>query len=241
MKKITLLLVFIAFIGSVFAQEKSNWIVGADANISNKFIWRGITVNDGLVLQPDVFVGYKDFTLCLWGNATIIDVNKTKANEIDVNLDYKHSFSNLTVEAFINYYGFINQPINPTTEIFLGVFYPIKDFTVFADGNIDIQDRPGAMFFDFGINYFKSLNDKFDVLTGLKGSIGDSKFNSACIGVDKNAFNLVKYNLGLNYHLPSDFVLSGNFQLNFFVDSDISTAMDGIKPNSLELKISKIF
>ena len=54
---------------NVRAEEGERPTASADISVLSKYVWRGYELNDdSLVLQPSVTVGYKGFSLNLWGN-----------------------------------------------------------------------------------------------------------------------------------------------------------------------------
>lgn len=90
MKKITatlmLLTLFIAVPHAALAETT------AAIDVNSAYVWRGITFNDGLVVQPSVDVSHKGFGFNVWGNYDISDYNETvddyEFSEVDLTLSY---------------------------------------------------------------------------------------------------------------------------------------------------------
>src|SRR3990172_10535048 len=70
--------------------EAAPIIVGMDNSFYNKYIWRGINLNDDPVWQPAVWANYKNLTLNVWASYDLTDFNGQVGNitEVDYTLDY---------------------------------------------------------------------------------------------------------------------------------------------------------
>lgn len=229
---------------SITVEEESDWYFGADAAFTDKYLWRGIIYNHGLILQPQVYAGYKDFSIYVWGNAPLWDVNDVAGNEIDVYLDYYHSFSFIDVEASLNMYSYPGQEYPTTLELFAGVFYPIGDFTVFADINVDLLANAGATFYELGLEYQKDLSKRFSIAAKALGGIGSKKFNSYNLDLEKSALNFIGGNIGLTYSICDGLFLDAGYYHNFIIDDEIKQAIRDIydvPSSAFELKIRKEF
>lgn len=229
---------------SITVEEESDWYFGADAAFTDKYLWRGIVYNHGLILQPQVYAGYKDFSIYIWGNAPLWDVNNVAGNEIDLYLDYYHSFSFIDVEASLNFYTYPGQDYPATIELFAGLFYPIGDFTVFADVNVDLLASAGSTFYDFGLEYKKELSDRFSIAAKLQGGIGSAMFNSSYLEVEKSGLNYVGGNVGLTYSICEGLFIDAGYYHNLIIDDEIKQAIRDIydvPSSAFELKLRKEF
>jgi hypothetical protein len=108
------IMVSILFAGSavpLFAEEEKPT---ADLSVSalTKYVWRGQELSrDSIVLQPSATVGYKGFSVNLWGNmdtrpysATSKDYS-TNWTETDFTLGYSRAFGPVTAGVGYIYYG----------------------------------------------------------------------------------------------------------------------------------------
>jgi hypothetical protein len=245
MRKFYLFMVFFFCIGiqqSVMAQAaeteaESDWSYGISTGFSNKYLWRGIQYNKGLVFQPEAYIAWKDLSFYLWSNTTLHDVDGVNAHEIDYTIDFYHSFKHFDVESYLSYYQYIQQEDAPNTaEFFLGGYYPMGNLTFYSNVSVDVLEYAGATWFEFGLTYEQEIAKRLSVTGALLGGVASKKFNENYLGVEKGAFNLVGGNVGLSYNLFSNFYLDGNFYLNMTIDKALEEAM-GSSNNAFELKL----
>ncbi len=229
---------------TITVEEESDWYFGADAAFTDKYLWRGIVFNHGLILQPQIYAGYKDFSIYIWGNTPLWDVNEVAGNEIDVYLDYYHSLSFIDVEASLNLYTYPGQDYQATMELFTGIFYPIGDFTVFADINIDLLANAGATFYELGVEYQKNLSERLSIAAKVQSGIGSKKFNSYNLEIEKSGLNFVGGNIGLTYSICDGLFIDAGYYHDFIIGDEIKQAIRNIydvPSSAFELKIRKEF
>jgi len=220
--------------------ENTGVTVSLNAGLCDKYLWRGITYNTGLVFQPEVSLSYKDFSLTSWSNFGITDADDVNYNEIDFTLGYYHSFNSFDIEGSLSYYYYLNQDFTPTIEFNAGIYYPLGDFTLFARSSYDFLACSGAMFGEIGFDYEKELSDKFTVFGTLLTGFGSKIFNEYYITVDKSALNLAGGKVGLTYSPFSNFFIDADFLLNINLDKEIINAL-GKSSNLIEIIIRKEF
>ena len=75
-----------------FAEDDS-LSISADVGIYSQYIWRGYTLSDeSIVIQPSVTLGYRGFSLNVWGNFdTYYFDTGTDYNRTDITLSYNWS------------------------------------------------------------------------------------------------------------------------------------------------------
>lgn len=245
MRKLNLLLVFVGVVTTLFAQETEKstpWSFGANAGFSNKYLWRGIAYNDGLVLQPEAYIGWNDFSFSLWSNATLWDRNGENTHEIDYTFDYCHSFEKFDIEAYFSYFQYINQDSSANTgELVFKSLYPIGDFTVFGSASFDLIDNLGSAYYEVGLDYEKELTDKITLAGSLQGAFASSAFNNYYLEVEKSTLNLIGGNIGIAYNLFDFCSIEANFYQNFTIDKDLVNSALGKNSNAFEIKLCKEF
>jgi hypothetical protein len=223
--------------------KPTDFMFGINAGFSNKYMWRGMCYNQGLVFQPEAYVSYGKLSLSTWSNVTIWDVNSVKSNEVDFILTYSNSIFNFDIESSLNYYYFINQDSVPNTaEFYLGLAYPIGNLTLFSGLNLDILENPGAVYWELGIAYEKELSEKWIVSGSILTGIANTKFNSNFLGNEfKGAFNLVGANIYLTYSPFKDFFIDTHFQQNVTLNNELKKSLLKSNSNYFELILRKEF
>jgi len=197
---------------------------GFETDINTKYIWRGITVNDGLVIQPYVWASYRNFTLAAWGNITAYDRFATaRRHEIDLIAGYNYSIGKLQVGHTIMFYLYPNVEKSPATgEFYLDLAYPLGDFSLVSQAAADFMTYFGSVYFQHGLKYGKALGEKLTLGASAVFSWATRKFNSSYIGVDMTAANLAGLNLDLTYNPDGLFYFKPHLQFNRTLTRELS-------------------
>lgn len=141
------------------AEDKPTASVSLD--ILSQYIWRGIALSRrSAVLQPSVTVGYKGFSLNVWGN---LDTNQSnpfiappnyqgmKWNETDFTFGYTRDLYNgtaikaITANVGLIYYS-LDKTFNPqgdSLEIYWGLAADVNWFKLAATVNKEVLHYPG--------------------------------------------------------------------------------------------------
>ncbi len=215
---------------------------GIDGGFSNKYLWRGICYNNGLIFQPDVYVSYGNLSFTAWCNIPVWETDKlnTNGNEIDFTLGYSNSFFNFDLESSLNYYHYFYDPDASTSEFIINLSYPIGDFSLFTGFSVDILQYAGAMYDELGIEYEKELSDRFTISGSLLTAVASKKFNKNYLEVEKSAFNLLGANATLTYSPFADFHIDAHFQFNHTLDKELIESMNA-NSNYFEIILRKEF
>lgn len=208
---------------------ESSITIGAEADFNSRYVWRGIPLSKGAVMQPSVWISASDFTLTLWNNFVLDhETNHGQTNEFDFILAYCKEWDNISIEPSINYYWYLNQEEAPSTgELAVKLAYSINsNIELFTNQYIDVKEYPGAYFGDIGVGYTRDLNS---VLT-FEGSIGfgwgSSKFNKTYLAVAKNALNVAQGEISLTYHQKNCFYLRPHVAVSTILDNELQQQLD---------------
>lgn len=115
----------ISFISSFAAAEEDKPAASAAMGAFSKYIWRGYELSDdSVVVQPSVTVGYKGFTMNLWGNLdTDFDdrdpatSDKKEWTETDLTLEYARKFGPVRLGLGYIYYDL--DGVDDSEELYL--------------------------------------------------------------------------------------------------------------------------
>lgn len=87
--------------------------VSAGVELNSAYVWRGNTLNDGLVVQPSLLLQKGAFEVYFWGNINIDDYDETLETdefaEIDIDLSYGTEFLGLDVTLGVVQYLYPND------------------------------------------------------------------------------------------------------------------------------------
>ena len=108
--------------GSITQATAADVTVALDTNTA--YVWRGLTFNDGFVLQPSLDVAANGFNFNVWSNFDLDDydgaVDSGEFSEVDLTASYTHSIG--PVEANIGIVEYLFPAGGDSTgEVFLGL------------------------------------------------------------------------------------------------------------------------
>ncbi|MFO8048342.1 MAG: TorF family putative porin [Desulfosudaceae bacterium] len=124
MKRLGLVLCVLGLCSVIGIGSTSAASVSAGADVVSAYVWRGITFNDGAVVQPFLDVTTeKGFGLNVWGNYDLDDYDGTleseEFSEIDLTLSYGFSLGPVDMTIGHIEYTFPNGA-QATSELFAG-------------------------------------------------------------------------------------------------------------------------
>jgi hypothetical protein len=103
----------------IHAEEAEKPTASVDLGMFSKYVWRGFELSkDSMVIEPSVTIGYKGFSLNVWGN---LDTDSqvydgAKYNETDLTLSYAKSVGMVKLTGGYIYYGL--DGITDSQEVF---------------------------------------------------------------------------------------------------------------------------
>lgn len=176
------------FLGVVLAGLCAGTGYGADASVSadlnQGYVWRGMTFNDGLVLQPSVAVSTEGgFGINVWGNMDIGDYGGTmqegEFSETDITLSYSLTAGGCEMSVGMIEYLYAHQSTEDmgalpgTREVYLSLSREIAK-GVSAGVNVYYDfDEVDDYYANLFLGYSASLSDKIGLeCSGSVGSIG---------------------------------------------------------------------
>jgi hypothetical protein len=220
MKKFVISGIFILFsviIGNISA-------MAADAKVAmdlnSAYVWRGITYNDGMVLQPSVDVAKAGFDVNVWGNIDMDDYNNTldsgEFSEVDLTLSYGFDLDPVSIST-----GYVEY-LYPaggkgTREVFVSLGKDLyKGLNAKAVVYYDFDEYKGA-YFNFGLGYNVPVNDVFSLDFGASaGYMG----NDVSVG-GESGFNEYQLSVGGTYAATKALSISGKINYTDAIDKDV--------------------
>ncbi|MBU0678129.1 MAG: TorF family putative porin [Verrucomicrobia bacterium] len=150
MRIVTGLTVFAAVAGmlafSGMSSEAAEATVGAD--FMSAYVWRGLTFNDGFVIQPSIDVAHDSgLSFNTWGNWDVDDYDGAVENndfqEIDLTVSYAVPLESDTIEATVGVidYSFPGAAAESTAEAFVSLaFNLIESVSLGLDAYYDFDE-----------------------------------------------------------------------------------------------------
>lgn len=228
-KKLIIIMVAALTAGGIRAAE-----VSASADFASAYIWRGATVNDGLVFQPGAAISglpipeqYGAVTLGTWANYDIAEnVNgESEFSEVDYYLTYTLPVKAVDLSATYTEYTYphgasADREVAFTAGKAIGEtgLYPSFTVNYGVDGAIE-QD----WYIQGGLAYSRDLTDAVSLSAGVKAAyaIDDD-------GAD--GFNDATASLGLAYALTENWSIKGSLNYVAQLNDEVLTDDEYDKP-----------
>ena len=169
----------------------------AALDVNSAYVWRGLTFNNGLVLQPSMDVSHNGFAFNVWGNYDIDDydgaIRENRFSEVDLTGSYATTLGGVDISVGIIHYLFpeaSDDADSHTTELFAGLGYELGGgFAISTKLYWDI-DAVSDYYLTAGIGYTYELNDKTSLgLSAMIGYAGDDFTAYYAGGTDSGFFN----------------------------------------------------
>ncbi|MDP2647240.1 MAG: hypothetical protein Q8P24_20090 [Desulfobacterales bacterium] len=192
----------IMVIGGALAADA---VVSVDTN--SAYVWRGITFNDGLVVQPSVAVSHKGFGINVWGNIDVGDYNDTlksgEFSEVDFTLSYGFNIKGIDVSLGYIEYLFPNGA-EGTKEVFGTLGYNIYKGLSASFGFYYDVDEIDSYYTNFSLGYNLPIGKKFSLNFGALAGYAGKDFAIAYGGID-GGFYEYTFSVRGNYSITKAF------------------------------------
>ncbi|MFA6011909.1 MAG: hypothetical protein WC799_18095 [Desulfobacteraceae bacterium] len=224
---------FALAVGLVMAIGVSTSAFCADATLNldanSAYVSRGVTYNDGLVLQPSLDVLKGGFDINIWGNMDIDDydgaLDSGEFSEVDLAMYYSHSFDKLTVTGGIIEYIY---PLTSKTggesteELYVGGSLAIVDgLSLGLSVYYDIDEFKDTCYSNLSLAYSYPVNKQLGITAGLAAGYveRDSEFGDS-------GFNDYKLSLKATYALTDMIGIGANINYTDAIDDDVLATVD---------------
>jgi hypothetical protein len=181
---------------------------GFENDFITQYIWRGISYNEGFIIQPCGWIEYNGFTFYTWASLTLSDkYNNPKNHEVDFSVQYSYKFEELLIEPSIAYYIYPNQEdAPPTAEVNLKLAYSIFETELYTNASLDVLEYPGSLSGDIGLKKSLFENDVLNFEGDISTGWTNNKFNQTYIGESDQTeiFHFVKFAVELEYYFSEN-------------------------------------
>ena len=194
--------------------------VSATADFASAYVFRGTTINNGLVFQPGATISgfaipeeFGSVSLGTWANYDIdrnaTTLEKYQFSEIDYIATYKLPVKVVDLSATYTEYTYPNTPYTTDREVAFAIgkaigesgLYPSITFNYGVDGAIK-----NDWYIQGGFDYTKKLTDALTFVSGVK--VGYMIDAGTVKGPD--GLNDTTAKIGLSYALTKNWSLSGS-------------------------------
>jgi len=234
MKKIAILIIVALFAGVgsfaqvAWAEDDDNIAVSADVSFANKYVWRGIVLTEGFVMQPSMNVAVGALTFNAWANMDLEDINDNEFefNEVDLTADYAFETEMLAFNAGVIYYTFPNTDFDSTLEVYFGA-----TLNTFLSPNVTLYkdvDLVEGLYASFGVGQDVPAGKDSDMSVSLAATLGwgDESHNLFYYGVDEASFTDVLISASTSYPLTDKLSFGASTALTILLSDDIQANFD---------------
>ncbi len=200
----------------------------AAMDVNSAYVWRGLTFNNGLVLQPSIDVSANGFAVNVWGNYDVADydgaVDDNHFSEVDLTASYAFKLGVVDATVGVVEYTFPSTATSnaPSTgEIFAGLGYDLgAGFVVSTKLYYDF-DQVDDFYLTAGLAYAYTLNDKTTLgLSGVISYAGEDFASAYGNGTDSGFFNYV-LTASVKYMVTDKFGIGANINYTDSMDNDV--------------------
>ena len=214
--------------GTVFAAE-----VTTAVDVNSAYVWRGITFNDGVVVQPSVNVAAENgFNLNVWGNLDVDDyddaLDSGEFSEVDLTMSYTHQAGPVALTAGYIEYLFPTTGaggVEGTREVYLDASVaPADGFSVGLTSYYDF-DEVDDFYLNPYLGYGMELMPKLSMSLRAGAGYAGEDFAAAYGGKDSGFFEYT-LSAGLTYAVMDNVSVSGRVAYTDSIDDDVLVEQD---------------
>ncbi len=205
--------------------ENQRFSYGAETDFSSNYVWRGILVDDGPVMQPSAWLSFSDFTLIGWSNLNLTQTPRSRRlDATNLTVAYDRMWKELAIEPTLEVY--LGRPAvgfqDPNTlEGALNLSFPAGPLRLFTKQSVDLLAYRGAYFGQAGAAYEGRLTNSTAFAVSLRSGWSSSRFNAAYIGADKPAFNFVGVKGSITHYVRRSWYLRPHVEFDRTVDPQL--------------------
>ncbi|HEX5034110.1 MAG TPA: hypothetical protein VFW62_06485 [bacterium] len=209
------------------AEEGEGVSWGLEADFVSQYVWRGIALSEGPVLQPSAWLSCQGAIVSVWGNFVLNDEpNQGQLNEIDFTLGYGYRYKDLFVGSLFLFYLYPHQDVAATGEGSVILGYQRGPFTVFTIHLFDMIAAPGAYFGVAGGAFEWELHEKLSIKTSAGIGWANAAFNETNFEVSKFAANVFVGNLEFTWSVKGPLYLRPHMKVSVLLDESLRNSVD---------------
>jgi uncharacterized protein (TIGR02001 family) len=227
MKKLLAIGIVAVFFGLGWVQGAVAADVSVASALNSAYVWRGITLNDGVVFQPSVDVSKGGFGLNVWGNMDLDDYNDQldsgQFSEIDLTLRY--SFDVDPVNISLGYIEYLYPATDAggllgTREVYLSLGMDIiENLSAGLNCYYDF-DEIEDYYLNFSLGYNIPLNDVVGLDLKAAAGYAGKEYAKLYGKDDKAGFFDYLLTLGVNYTISESLSLTASVNYTDAFDKD---------------------
>lgn len=223
MRKLTIVVMVVLSVTALSIQQGRTAEVTAAMDVNSAYVWRGVTFNDGFVLQPSIDVNAGGFNLNVWGNFDLEDYNTVESgefSEVDLTASYTTTLGSVTLGGGVIEYLFPAGG-DSTTELFITagmdlVFNLAISFDLYYDID-EVEDFYSVL----GLSYSREVAENWNISSGVSVAFAGEDFAEFYAGGTDSGFFNYLLSLGLAYSFTDSLEAGVNLYYSDSIDDDV--------------------
>jgi hypothetical protein len=201
-------------------------LVGAEADLNSRFVWRGVAYSAGPVLQPSTWVSVYGFTANVLATLLVNDEPpRRRLVSVVPSLGYAYAWLRLTVEPGMTVY-FSHDDVTPETTVeasFNGSFR-LGAFKLVSTNNVDVRSHRGAYFGTLGAKY-ETSSERWTIEGAVDVGGATAPFNEAYFQVATAAIGLAEASLQARYDISDVFYFALHTEASVLLAPSLRSAV----------------
>lgn len=204
--------------------------ISIESAFANSYLWRGIQLNRGLVVQPSVNLEWKNFTFNIWNNTSMFENNDNERfQEVDITISKTFEPGNFYLEPTLLVYTYPSADgFSFTSEASIYAAYYFSNLGIFINPSTDFIQNTGGTFSETGLNYDRET-DASELIWNIAYGIGNEKFISYNILSDVNhteaPYQLIDLNISYQKNFGKTFYIKPYAQFTQVLNTNFQNAL----------------
>lgn len=220
--------VLVAGLASAQTPEPTTISVSGSLEAVSRYVWRGLALSPGWVVQPTVTVERSGLWLSLWGDVVAEGERRGEFDELDPTLGYDLEYGDLSITPSLVAYHYVGQPGVPdTAELCLELSVPVGPFSLTTSHSVDVRSYHGAYYGEVGASWERELDDAPLTLAATFGvGWGSSRFNEAYAERRATTFDAATLDLAVTWRLSTAAVVRAHLARSVVINGGLRARAD---------------
>jgi len=204
---------------------------GASVDVMSQYVWRGIALSNGLVMQPSVDFNLGALNVNMWSNIDMDPIGTEESsayNETDLSIGYSMPFEALDMSIGYIYYS-LGDPALDTHEVYLSVGKELGPVAPYLNIYYDVDEGSG-IYAQLGADYAMELSDSASLSVGAYVSyVVDNKVMLVdASGLETSDLYNAEVSVSLDYAVNDNLSLSPMLSYTTSMSDDAETSIKGM-------------
>ena len=224
----------------VDSDESLVFSYGFEEMVSSNYIDRGMSYNNGIILQPSAWLSYNNFSFTVWGNMVAADFDgNVKRHEVDFIFAWYKAIDNFFIEPSVYYCVYPNQTDwIPTAETNIKLAYNLSAIEIYTNLRADILEYKGSISGDIGFCYEFLNKESFTASLDMNSGWTNDEFNNVNYGTTEpgTVFQYLSFAISANYYLSDYFYINPRVEYSYSI-TELLKSISGTSLSNIGLRV----